>query len=128
MPAKPGCRRCGPWRRAAPAAGVEPPALPCSGASRRRGEPTGWTIAWRRFEHMFDRLVHSSARVAQDGETARGPSRSAGHRLTPGSVAVRRELLANVVHVELLDLLDQVLQRRLGERAGLGEDDDTVAD
>src|SRR4051794_9647328 len=44
------------------------------------------------------------------------------------SVVVRRELLAHVLHVELLDLLDQGLQSRLGQGAGLREDDDAVPD
>src|SRR5215213_5243851 len=43
------------------------------------------------------------------------------------SVVVGSQLLAYVVHVELLDLLDQRLERRLGKGARLREDDDAVA-
>ena len=41
--------------------------------------------------------------------------------------AASGELLPDLIHVELFDLLDQRLERRLGEGAGLREDDDTVA-
>src|SRR4051794_27839317 len=62
--------------------------------------------------------------------TRKGPRTEPGPRACcpVSSVAVRGQLLPYLVHVELLDLVDQVLQRRLRKGAGLREDDDAVAD
>src|SRR3954462_10210270 len=62
--------------------------------------------------------------------TRKGPRTETGPRgcCSVHSGAGRGQRLPYLVHVELLDLVDQVLQRRLGESAGLREDDDAVAD
>ena len=61
--------------------------------------------------------------------TKAGPERGPGLSAVAGRIdqcVVLGQLLADVVHVQRLDLLDQVLQRGLGQGARLGEDDDAV--
>src|SRR3954447_11455267 len=114
MPAKPGVSKV---RAVAP--GSASGRGGAAGAALSRSESPSWgadrldhRMATIR-THVRSRCPPGARRVAQDGRMARGPNRSTGQRLIPESVAVRRELLADVFHVELLDLLDQVFQRRL---------------
>src|SRR3954451_18308791 len=111
-------------------AGVSNVRTVAPGSASGRGGATGAALSGSESPSFgADRLDHRMARIRthvrsrcpvgrgqKNGEeTARGPEpglRAEG--LPPRSVAVGRQLLADVVHVELLDLLDQVLQRRLG--------------
>src|SRR5690348_12553476 len=90
---------------------------------------------------MYEAAVHPTRRLSPVRKT-RPPRAQAprpygyqtqptayGPRPTPlDSALVRGELRAHILHVELLNLLDQRLQRGLGERAGLCEHDHAIAD
>src|SRR5690242_2809448 len=90
---------------------------------------------------MYEPAVHPPRRLSPVRKTRR--PRELAHRpyeyerprtgngprpAAMSSVLVRGELLAHILHVELLNLLDQRLQRGLGERAGLCEHDHAIAD
>src|SRR5690606_39668137 len=59
---------------------------------------------------------------------ARVPKTSALSALSAGLALLLGDLRADLVHVERLDLADDLLQRLAGERAGLVEQEDAVAE
>ena len=108
--------------------GANAPATPANGKDLlpehvRRAEPLLRVL-------VVARLLHH-VRQPDAAATSRGGSeadpRLRRSRARAGSL--RRAMCgADLVHVEFARLADQLLQRRLGQRAGLGVQDDAVAD